>query len=141
MHHTSSSSLECARRIQEFAQRVIGVEHGIVASADGLLIAASDRLPVDRAERLAAISGGLARLTAGAARCFEAGPVRETVVQMTGGTMVLMPLQSGAHLAVLADCEQDIGSIAYEMTQLGDIVERVLNLAPRPATEGILKGM
>ena len=41
--------------VEDFVSRVAGVAHAIVVSADGLLLASSDRLPHDRAEQLAAV--------------------------------------------------------------------------------------
>lgn len=108
--------------VSDFAERVHGVAHAVVVSADGLLVAASERLPTDRADQLAAVASGLASLTQGTARCFEAGSVRETVVEMERGVMVLMSISDGSSLAVLASPNCDIGQVAYEMTLL---VERV----------------
>ena len=54
--------------VTNFAERVPGVAHAIVVSADGLLLTSSDRLPRDRADQLAAVSSGLISLTQGAAR-------------------------------------------------------------------------
>ena len=53
--------------------------HAVVVSADGLLLTASNRLPLDRADQLAAVASGLISLTQGAARCFEAGAVKRIV--------------------------------------------------------------
>ena len=44
------------------------------------LLAGSQGLPRDRAEQLSAVASGLVSLTQGAARCFEAGAVNQTVV-------------------------------------------------------------
>jgi uncharacterized protein len=49
--------------VTNFAERVPGVAHAIVVSADGLLLTSSDRLPRDRADQLAAVASGLIRLT------------------------------------------------------------------------------
>src|ERR1700716_949761 len=73
--------------VTDFTERVPGVAHAIAVSADGLLWAGSARLPGDRAGQLAAVAAGLSSLTHGAARCFEAGVVRETVVEMERGVM------------------------------------------------------
>jgi predicted regulator of Ras-like GTPase activity (Roadblock/LC7/MglB family) len=108
--------------VSDFAERVPGVAHAVVVSADGLLLTASDRLPTDRADQLAAVASGLVSLTEGAARCFEAGSVRETVVEMERGVMLLMSISDGSCLAILAAPTCDIGQVAYEMTLL---VERV----------------
>jgi predicted regulator of Ras-like GTPase activity (Roadblock/LC7/MglB family) len=108
--------------ITDFTERVPGVAHAVVVSADGLPLSASARLPQDSAEQLAAVASGLGSLTQGAARCFEAGVVRETVVEMERGVMLLMAVSDGCALAVLAAPHCDIGQVAYEMALL---VERV----------------
>ncbi|MGM1063007.1 roadblock/LC7 domain-containing protein [Saccharothrix sp. Mg75] len=114
--------------VDDFVSRVAGVAHAIVVSADGLLLASSDRLPVDRAEQLAAVSSGLVSLNLGAARCFEAGDVKQTVVEMERGYLFLMSISDGSCLAVLAAPNCDIGLIGYAMTRL---VERVgIQLTP-----------
>ncbi|MFC6094050.1 roadblock/LC7 domain-containing protein [Saccharothrix sp. BKS2] len=108
--------------VDDFVSRVAGVAHAIVVSADGLLLASSTRLPLDRAEQLAAVASGLISLNLGAARCFEAGDVKQTVVEMERGYLFLMSISDGSCLAVLAAPNCDIGLIGYAMTRL---VERV----------------
>ncbi|MEU5696122.1 roadblock/LC7 domain-containing protein [Actinosynnema sp. NPDC020468] len=108
--------------VDDFVSRVAGVAHAIVVSADGLLLASSERLPLDRAEQLAAVASGLVSLNLGAARCFEAGDVKQTVVEMERGYLFLMSISDGSCLAVLAAPNCDIGLIGYAMTRL---VERV----------------
>ena len=108
--------------VNDFAERVPGVAHAVVVSADGLLLTCSARLPIDRADQLAAVASGLVSLTQGAARCFEAGGVNQTVVEMDRGYLFLMSISDGSCLAVLAAPNCDIGLVAYEMTLL---VERV----------------
>ncbi|HEX6340035.1 MAG TPA: roadblock/LC7 domain-containing protein [Umezawaea sp.] len=114
--------------VEDFVSRVAGVAHAIVVSADGLLLAGSERLPIDRAEQLAAVASGLVSLNLGAARCFEAGEVKQTVVEMERGYLFLMSISDGSCLAVLAAPNCDIGLIGYAMTRL---VERVgIQLTP-----------
>jgi predicted regulator of Ras-like GTPase activity (Roadblock/LC7/MglB family) len=108
--------------ITDFVRQVPGVAHAVVVSADGLLLAGSQGLPRDRAEQLSAVASGLISLTQGAARCFEAGGVNQTVVEMYRGYLFLMSISDGSCLAVLAAPNCDIGLVAYEMTLL---VERV----------------
>ncbi|TDV46144.1 roadblock/LC7 domain-containing protein [Actinophytocola oryzae] len=122
--------------VNDFAERVPGVAHAVVVSADGLLLTASARLPIDRADQLAAVASGLISLTQGAARCFEAGGVKETIVEMDGGIMLLMAISDGSALAVLASPLCDIGQVAYEMTLLVDRVGQILT----PELRAQLKG-
>ena len=127
--------------INDFVARVPGVAHGVTVSADGLLLTASDELPDDRADQLAAVSCGLISLTEGAARCFEAGQVNETIVEMEGGTMVLMSISDGSSLAVLAEPTCDIGQVAYEMAMLVDRVGAALTPEVRNKLRGEISGI
>jgi uncharacterized protein len=52
----------------------------LVVSADGLPIAGSERLDRPMADQVAAIASGVASLSQGAARYFDAGTVTQTVV-------------------------------------------------------------
>src|ERR687893_690025 len=124
--------------VNDFAERVPGVAHAVVVSADGLLLTSSARLPVDRADQLAAVASGLVSLTQGAARCFEAGEVVQTVVEMERGIVLLMSINAGSCLAVLASTNCDIGLVGYEMTLLVDRVGQVLTPQLRAELQGSL---
>jgi predicted regulator of Ras-like GTPase activity (Roadblock/LC7/MglB family) len=117
---TSNSSLDWL--VSKFAREVPGVAHAVLVSADGLLVAASEHLPAERADQLAAVSSGLASLSSGAAQLFEGGQVLQSVVEMQNGYLLLMRVGDGSHLATLASASCDIGQIGYEMAIL---VERV----------------
>lgn len=117
--------------IDGFTQRVPGVAHAAVVSADGLLMASSSGLPRDRADQLSAVASGLGSLTNGAALCFSAGRVIQTVVEMQGGFLLLMAISDGSWLAVLASPTSDIGLVGYEMTLLVDRVGDHLSPALR----------
>ena len=116
--------------VTNFAERVPGVAHAIVVSADGLLLTSSDRLPRDRADQLAAVASGLISLTQGAARCFDAGVVNQTIVEMEKGFLFVMSVSDGSCLAVLASPSCDIGLVGYEMALLvartGDVLTPAL---------------
>lgn len=112
--------------VDSFVERVPGVAHAVVVSADGLLLVASSGLPRDRADQLAAVTSGLVSLTQGAARCFEAGGVIQTVVEMERGIVLTMVISDGSSLAVLASPSCDIGLIGYEMTLLVDRAGKLL---------------
>ena len=107
-----------------------------MVSADGLLLTASARLPGDRADQLAAVAVRSVQPHHGAARCFEAGPVRETVVEMERGVMLLMAISDGSSFAVLAAPNCDIGQVAYEMTLLVERVGQMLTPELRAELQG-----
>lgn len=110
--------------ITNFAERVPSVAHAIVVSSDGLPIAYSTGFPPERAEQLAAVTSGLTSLTQGAARMFEGGEVKQTVVDMEEGLLIVMAVSDGSTLAVLVGDDCDMGLVAYEMSllvvQVGD---------------------
>jgi predicted regulator of Ras-like GTPase activity (Roadblock/LC7/MglB family) len=130
-HPLTSSAQDLNWLITNFAERVPAVAHAIVVSADGLPLAFSAGFPADRADQLAAVASGLASLTQGAARVFEAGAVLQTVVEMEGGLLLVMAISNGSSLAVLAAAECDMGLVAYEMTLLVERVGRALTPEPR----------
>ena len=102
----------------------------------GLLVAASEHLPVERADQLAAVSSGLASLATGAADLFDGGRVVQSVVEMENGYLLLMRVGDGSHLAVLASASCDIGQVGYEMAILVERVGGVVKSsrrAPQPS--------
>lgn len=127
--------------VDDFVNRVPGVAHAVVVSADGLLLTASNHLPRERADQLAAVASGLISLTQGAARCFEAGQVVQTVVELERGILLLMSIGDGSCLATLAAPSCDIGLVGYEMTLLVDRVGAQLNPLPRTGLRGSLGSM
>ena len=104
--------------VSNFAKSVPGAAHAIVVSADGLLMAVSERLDRARADTLSAVASGLASLTQGSARLFGGGTVTQTVVEMERGYLLVMAVSDGSCLAVLAAPSCDIGIICYEMALL-----------------------
>ncbi|WP_031469396.1 roadblock/LC7 domain-containing protein [Sciscionella sediminilitoris] len=127
----TESGQNCGWLIADFVRRVPGVTHGTVVSADGLLLAASEGLPKDKADQMAAVTSGLNSLTRGAARIFGGGPVAQTIMEMANGYLFLMSISTGSCLAVLGTANADIGLVVYEMTLLVDRVGRVLSVEPR----------
>ena len=119
-----------------FARDVPGVSHAVLVSVDGLMVAASEHLPQERADQLAAVSSGLASLASGAAQLFDGGRVLQSVVEMENGYLLLMRVGDGSHLATLAGPACDIGQIGYEMAVLvervGAVVQSSRRSAPAP---------
>ena len=76
--------------VSKFAREVSGVSHAVLVSADGLLMAASEHMPTERADQLAAVASGLASLSTGASQLFDGGYVLQSVVEMENGYLLLM---------------------------------------------------
>lgn len=119
--------------VSNFARDIVGVAHAVLVSADGLLMATSEQLPLERAEQLAAVTSGLASLASGAARLFDGGPVLQSIVEMENGYLLLMTVGDGSHLAALTVSTCDIGQVGYEMAILVDRVGAVIDPGARSA--------
>ncbi|MCW2891052.1 MAG: hypothetical protein JWO75_541 [Actinomycetia bacterium] len=117
--------------VTDFVDRMRDVAHAVVVSADGLPLAFNARFPRDHADQLAAVTAGLASLTQGAARSFQAGQVIQTAVEMEAGLYVVMTISNGSSIAVLAAAKCDLGLVAYEMSLLVERVGRELTPASR----------
>ena len=119
--------------VNNFVRDVPGVSHAILVSADGLRMASNSQLPADRADQLAAVTSGLASLSTGAARLFEAGEVRQSLVEMDDGYLLLMGVGNGSYLAALASISCDVGQVGYELALLVDRVGKAVQATPRAA--------
>jgi predicted regulator of Ras-like GTPase activity (Roadblock/LC7/MglB family) len=117
--------------ISTFIDRIPGAKSSVVVSSDGLVLAMSELIARDTADQLAAVTSGLASLTIGAARCFDAGTVNQVIVEMTGGYLFVTTVSDGSALAVMCELDCDIGLIGYEMSLLVDRIGQVLTPAVR----------
>ncbi|MFD3719140.1 roadblock/LC7 domain-containing protein, partial [Streptomyces sp. NPDC058674] len=101
---------------------------------------ASSALNREDAEHLAAVASGFHSLAKGAGRHFHAGGVRQTMVEMDGGLLVVAAAGDGSCLAVLSGAGADLGLIAYEMArlvkQVGEHLYTPSRFAARPPSAG-----
>jgi uncharacterized protein len=122
--------------INGFTERVPHVLHALVASPDGVPVAVSDRIQADHLEMLSAITSGLISLAHGAGRILDAGAVTQALVAMERGTLVIMSINDGPSLAVLATAAADLDLVAYEMTMLLEQAGRIFTPPAREAVRG-----
>ena len=122
--------------LDDFVGRVAATDRVVVLSADGLLVGRSSSLSNEDAEHLSAIASAFQGLARGAARHFEGGGVRQTLVEMDNTFLVVTAAGRGACLAVLASDKADLGLIAYETNILLKRVGTYLSTAPRSAGPG-----
>ena len=118
--------------LDDLVQRVPSARQAVVLSVDGLLMGASQGVSRADAEHMSAIAAGFQSLARGAGRHFQAGNVRQTIVEMESAFMFVTAAGQGACLAVLADANSDIGLIAYEMAMLVKRVGQNLSTPMRP---------
>ena len=100
----------------DFLGSVAGVVEAVVVSSDGLLLA--DSRDGGRSEQLSAVVSALTSLAAGAAGSLNQGAVRQTMVTMDQGHLVVMAISDGSCLGVYATLESDLGVVAYQMALL-----------------------
>jgi uncharacterized protein len=118
MEHPMNDGLNIDFLLDDFIKRVPQVAHAVAVSSDGLVLAASRRLPADSRDQLAAVGSGLVSLLRGAATFFSAGRVISNVTELDGGFMFSMSVNSGASLLVLASKSCDIGHVGHELAEL-----------------------
>lgn len=100
-------------------------------SGDGLPTGLSQNLSREDSEHLAAVASGFHSLAKGVGRHFDAGRVRQTVVELDDAFLFVTATGDGSCLAVLSDADSDVGLVAYEMTLLVKRVGAHLATAPR----------
>lgn len=122
--------------LDDFVGRVVAVDRAVVLSGDGLLVGRSSSLSDEDGEHLAAVASGFQSLARGAARHFEAGGVRQTVVEMDHAFLFVTAAGRGACLAVLASENADLGLVAYEMNILLKKVGMHMSAPPRTTDPG-----
>ena len=104
--------------LDNLAGRIEPVRQAVILSRDGLVVAASKDLSREDGEHLSALAAGVQSLARGAGRHFHGGEVRQTIIEMESGFLLVAAAGSGTCLAVLADQTADLGLVAYEMAIL-----------------------
>ncbi|MGW3629342.1 roadblock/LC7 domain-containing protein [Streptomyces sp. NPDC005122] len=121
--------------LDDLVLRVAEVRHVVVLSNDGLAVGASTGLGRADAEHLAAVASGFHSLAKGAGRHFGAGGVRQTLVEMDDGFLLVAAAGDGSCLSVLTAATADIGLVAYEMARLVKRVGEHLHAPPRASAQ------
>lgn len=130
-HSSAHGNGELNWLLDELVQRVGSIRKALVLSSDGLATGASQDLTREDGEHLAAVASGFHSLAKGVGRHFEAGRVRQTVVELEDAFLFVTAAGDGSCLAVLADADSDVGQVAYEMTLMVKRVGAHLATAPR----------
>lgn len=132
MSAVPGSTRGMARRLREFVAQVPGVIDAVVVSPEGLPMAASKGLPRDAVDRFSAVTVGLVALAEGAAGRFGGGAVKEVIIEMDNVFLFVTRTGTDSSLAVLADCEADVGLIGYELAGLSLRLDSLLPPALGP---------
>jgi len=127
----SSPTRELSWLLDDLVARVASIRKALVLSGDGLAVGASDGLTREDSEHLAAVASGFHSLAKGVGRHFDAGQVRQTMVELDDAFLFVTAAGDGSCLAVLAAADSDVGQVAYEMALLVKRVGAHLGSAPR----------
>ncbi|MES9541713.1 MULTISPECIES: roadblock/LC7 domain-containing protein [unclassified Actinomadura] len=118
--------------LTSLAERAPGVQHVLVLSRDGLRICHTPGLDDDRADQLAAIASGIQSLSMTASHEFGRGVgAGQSMVEFAGGLLLIIPAGEGAHLAVVAREDADVGLVGHSMNELVEQIGGYLTAAPR----------
>lgn len=128
---STATAVELTWLMDDFVDRVIGIDRAVVLSADGILIGRSSGLSEEDGEHLSAMAAAFQSLSRGASRHFRGGSVRQSMVEMDNFFLFVMAAGSGACLACLTVREADLGLVAYEMNRLVLRVGTTLSAHPR----------
>jgi predicted regulator of Ras-like GTPase activity (Roadblock/LC7/MglB family) len=104
--------------LDDLVRRVGPISKSVILSQDGIALGSSGTLERDDAEHLAALAAGFQSLARGAGQHFGGGAVRQTIIEMESGFLLVTAAGSGTCLAVIADQGADLGLVAYEMAVL-----------------------
>ncbi|MBO3673653.1 roadblock/LC7 domain-containing protein [Streptomyces sp. NEAU-YJ-81] len=121
--------------LENLLEKTPGSRHALVLSRDGLKLCLSSGLSVDQADQLAAIASGIQSLAHGASIEFGdgSGGVRQSMTEFHGGILFIVEAGEGAHLAVVANDDADVGIIGHNMNELVEQIGDHLRAAPRVA--------
>ncbi|MFB9833217.1 roadblock/LC7 domain-containing protein [Actinoallomurus acaciae] len=113
--------------------------HAVLLSADGLLMAHSERISVDDAERHAAGMAGLQSLARSAAEfCSQTETTwRQTVTEFDDGYVFLVAAGPGAYLAVSATENVDMEAVSFRLQELVQRLGKELSTPPRGDLDGV----
>ncbi len=118
MVQKTSAASDLTWLVDDLVDRLAEVRHAVVLSADGLRITSSQGLGREDAEHLSAVAAGVQSLARGVGKHFNAGEVRQTVIEMDDAFLFVIAAGHGACLAVMSAADADVGLVAYEMAML-----------------------
>ncbi|GAB2734199.1 roadblock/LC7 domain-containing protein [Amycolatopsis magusensis] len=136
--NTTDPSLEWL--LENLVRNTPGARHALVLSRDGLKLCHTPALGVDQADQLAAIAAGVQSLCYGASAEFGdgTGGVRNSMTEFHGGLLFIVDAGEGAHLAVIAAEDADVGLIGHNMDELVEQIGAYLTAPPRHAQPSAL---
>ncbi len=125
--HLSSEAQQFNWLLSQFAANTPEVVDAIAVSADGLLIAMSNKLDRSSADRLAAITSAIISLAHGAGKIYDLGAPNKVIIDLDQGYLLVSSISVGATLGVLASRRANLGNLAYEMAVFANRAGEVIS--------------
>ncbi|WP_432923244.1 roadblock/LC7 domain-containing protein [Microbispora sp. CA-135349] len=118
--------------LENLKEKTPGIRHVLVLTRDGLKMSFTADLGLDAADQLAALAAGIQSLSLSASAEFGDGiGAGQAMVEFAGGLLLIVPAGDGAHLAVVAEEDGEVGLIAHNMNELVEQIGVYLTAAPR----------
>jgi predicted regulator of Ras-like GTPase activity (Roadblock/LC7/MglB family) len=119
--------------LENLVSNTPGARHALVLSKDGLKLCHTANLSEDKADHLAAIGAGVQALSHGASMEFGdgTGGIRNSMTEFHGGILFIIEAGAGAHLAVVAAEDADVGLVGHNMDELVEQIGPFLTTGPR----------
>jgi predicted regulator of Ras-like GTPase activity (Roadblock/LC7/MglB family) len=125
--------------LENLKGRTPGIRHVLVLSKDGLKLCFTGELGIDQADQLSAIASGIQSLTLGASAEFgTALGSGQSMMEFPGGVLLIVPAGEGAHLAVVAGEDADVGLVGHSMNELVEQIGGYLTAPPRAQQATVL---
>ncbi|APA98646.1 roadblock/LC7 domain-containing protein [Nocardia seriolae] len=117
--------------LDDLVDRLAGVRHAVVHSTDGLLLGRSAGMSREDAEHFCAMSSTLFGLSRSAGHRFDAGGVRQAVIELERAVLIVTAAGANACLALQSGPDANLGMVASEMNRTVRRVGAYLCAAPR----------
>jgi predicted regulator of Ras-like GTPase activity (Roadblock/LC7/MglB family) len=104
--------------LDRFVADTDGVERAVGVSSDGLLMAISPPLSAAESDKLAAMISGMTSLALSASRMLDKGALRQLIVELGGGFLLVSAIRDGSCLDVVTAAGTDLGLVGYESAML-----------------------
>jgi predicted regulator of Ras-like GTPase activity (Roadblock/LC7/MglB family) len=125
--HLSNEAQQFNGLLSQFAASTPEVIEAVAVSSDGLLIAMSNKLSREDADRLAAITSAMISLAHGAGRVYDMGTPNKVIIDLDNGYLLVSSISVGCTLGMLASRRANLGDLAYEMVVFANRAGEVLS--------------
>jgi uncharacterized protein len=122
----SSAANDVNWLLDRFVTETDGVQQAVGVSADGLLIAVAPAMTPATADKLSAAISGLTSLAVSMSQLLGKGPLRQVIVELGEGFVMVSSIQDGSCLGVVTAAGADLALVGYASAMLAHRVGALL---------------